>query len=395
MKFRYQGIHKGTQQKTQGLIEASSKAEVLSKLSQEIELFDVQREQIHQKAVKKLKLKDLLVPLQELATLSESGVSLIDSLAAIAENSEYQDLSRGFHELVVAIESGSRFSDAIERSKMPFPEYAAQLIKAGELSGQLAASLRSIADQMAYEIGVANDIRSALAYPIILVLSGLSAMLIIFFAVVPKFSHLLDAEQELPTLAVIVLSAGKAVNDSPFVILFALSLILIGIVALIQNKTLRAKALEISLSMPVVGQWLAEQDAAKWSSLCAAMLKAKVGLVPALQLAANACTFQTRKRRAEEMVKQIESGDAFDESLKKANLVSSTSLNLISVGDKTGNLAKMLEAVANLHDESCKRKMKQVLTLMEPIAILVVGVLIGTMVLGIVLAITASTDIAI
>jgi general secretion pathway protein F len=75
--------------------------------------------------------------------------------------------------------------------------------------------------------------------------------------------------------------------------------------------------------------------------------------------------------------------------------VPNTSLNLVAVGDKTGQLAEMLKSVAALHDASCKRRMKQVLTLVEPIAILIVGAMLGVIILGVVLAITASTDIAI
>jgi len=95
------------------------------------------------------------------------------------------------------------------------------------------------------------------------------------------------------------------------------------------------------------------------------------------------------------MVVEVESGVAFTQALERSALVPQTSLNLVAVGDKTGQLAQMLSAVAKLHDNACKRRMKQVLTLMEPLAILVVGVLIGVMILGIVMAITASTDIEI
>ena len=94
------------------------------------------------------------------------------------------------------------------------------------------------------------------------------------------------------------------------------------------------------------------------------------------------------------MVKDVEGGETFTEALQRSRLVPATSLNLVSVGDKTGQLSEMLAAVAVLHDASCKRRMKQVLTLMEPAAILLVGILIGTMIMGIVQAITASTDIA-
>jgi len=196
-------------------------------------------------------------------------------------------------------------------------------------------------------------------------------------------------------LAYVVLSAGKFANDSPLILVFVGIAIVSAFVVVLSNKNIQTKLFDKMLSLPVIGDWLAEQDAARWSALCAAMLQARVNLNETLALAALSSGFQSRKRRAEIMVSSIEAGEAFSEALKKADLLPATSLNLIRVGDKTGKLPEMLAAVSKLHDESCKRRMKKVLTILEPAAILIVGGLIGVMIMGIVLAITASTDIAI
>ena len=283
----------------------------------------------------------------------------------------------------------------MEQSALPFPEYVPHLVKAGELTGRLDVALTNASDQMAYEESVRGDIRSALTYPLILIGGGIAAMLIIFFAVVPKFSHMLDDDKPLPALAHIVLSAGKYANDYPHWVFVAV-LALVGVVAaMISNQQFRRSAMELALSLPVIGPWLAEQDAARWSALSAAMLASRVDLIAALKLAAHSSGYRTRKQRGLAMISDIESGATFTEAMERARLIPPTSLNLISVGDKTGQLAEMLQAVAKLHDAACKRRMKQVLTLLEPAAILVVGVMIGIMILGIVLAITSSTDIAI
>ena len=153
--------------------------------------------------------------------------------------------------------------------------------------------------------------------------------------------------------------------------------------------------MNIAIGLPIIGAWLAEQDTARWAALCSAMLKAKVNLLTTLSLAAESCEYRSRHERAIQMIKDVEEGESFSAALKLARLIPATSLNLVAVGDKTGQLAQMLAAVAELHDASCKRRMKQVLQLIEPIAILIVGVLIGIMILGIVQAITASTDLVI
>ncbi|ALS99259.1 type II secretion system F family protein [Lacimicrobium alkaliphilum] len=396
MKFRYQGIEQASQQRIEGDIEAVSRQEAIRQLAEKrIEVFAVNPAAKLQKKGRRVKVSDLVIPLQELATLTDSGVALIDAVRALAQNDEHPQLSRGFMAIASRIEGGESFSAAIKESKLPFPPYVPHLVSAGELGGQLSQALIKASAQLNYDQAVAGDLKSALTYPLVLIGAGIAAMLIIFFAVVPKFSHLLDSDKELPTLAWAVLSAGQYANESPLTIAVVIVAAALVLITVFMNPAVRRRMMDIAIELPVIGPWLAEQDAARWASLCSAMLLARVNLVTALKLAAESCTYTRRRQRAQAMIDDVEDGVSFTEALERSRLVPSTSLNLVSVGDKTGQLAEMLNAVAGLHDSSCKRRMKQVMTLMEPIAILVVGVFIGVMILGIVLAITASTDIAI
>lgn len=395
MKFVYASINPQTQQQESGEIEANSESEALRLLQErKLEIISIKPQKGHQGKKKKVTVSDLVLPLTELATLTESGVVLVDAISALANNKEHYGLAMGFKEIAAEIESGENFSTAISKSKLPFPEYVSHLVKAGELSGQLAQSLKSIANQITYDESIRSDLKSALTYPLILVGSGIAAMLIIFFAVVPQFSHMLDTENELPTLAWAVLSAGKYANEYPLVIFGSLFMVIAALVYTFSNPSVRSSALNVLIELPVIGPWLAEQDASRWAGLCAAMLTARVSLVSALNLAAQSSIFTNRKKKALQIEQDIQTGVSLSEAIERSGLLPRTSLNLINVGDKTGKLAQMMTAVARLHDESCKRRMKEVMTLIEPIAILIVGILIGIMILGIVMAITASTDIA-
>lgn len=395
MKFQYQGVDLSSSQAVEGEIDALSESDAVNTLnSRQVEVFKLQAISSEKASNKRVTQTDLVLPLRELATLTEAGVSLLEALHAMAKNKEHGGLARGFKKLASLIESGESFSTAITQSSMPFPDYVKYLVSAGELSGELSQALNNASSQLEYDQAIRNDVKSALTYPLVLIGSGIGAMLIIFFAVVPKFSHMLNNGSELPTLAWLVLSAGKVANDHPVLVLggFFGVLLLIGVT--FANKHVRHALLNYALNIPIIGPWLAEQDSARWASLCGAMLTAKVELTTALKLAASSGEFTVRKQRGLNLINDVQSGVSLTDSIERANLLPLTSLNLLSVGEKTGQLSKMFVAVAKLHDESCKRRMKQVLTLIEPIAILIVGVLIGIMILGIVLAITASTDIA-
>ena len=292
MKFKYSGLELSSQQQVSGDIEAVSEQEAIRILAEKrIEVFVLEQSQIIPKSGRKVTNSDLVIPLQELATLTSSGVSLIDAVRALGKNHEHPNLAKGFMAIASRIEGGESLSVALASSGLPFPKYVAHLVSAGELGGQLPMALTNASEQLSYEQSIKNDVRGALTYPMVLVGSGLAAMLIIFFAVVPKFSHLLNGEKELPALAYLVLSAGQAVNDSPYIVLaFIVAVILIGI-SIFTNQSVRRWLMDTAIELPVIGPWLSEQDAARWASLCSAMLQAKVNLVVALKLAAESCDY--------------------------------------------------------------------------------------------------------
>lgn len=396
MKYSYEGINTKTAERVKGEIDGVTDTDIVNILAaRNIEAYSITPHNDDHGKSKKVVISDLTLPLQELATLTESGVTLLEAVNALANNKEHLGIARGFKKIASLIESGEPFSGAIAQSGLPFPDYVNHLVSAGELSGELAVALRNASQQMTYDQEVRNEIKGALTYPLVLIASGIAAMLIIFFAVVPKFSHMLNEDKELPTLAWLVLSAGKYANDSPYLIFGGICGVIVLLILFFSNKTVRVSVANLALRLPVIGPWLSEQDAAKWASLSAAMLGARVGLINTLTLAAESSMFETRRMKAKEIVNDVQTGMTLTESLERAAFLPPSSINLVAVGDKTGQLARMLGAVSKLHDDACKRKMKQVLTLVEPVAILIVGAMIGVMILGIVLAITASTDIAI
>lgn len=396
MKYSYTGLDLTTNQQVNGELEAITDLDAVRELKQRnIEAIKVAIAEDKSHRVKKVKAADLVLPLQELATLVESGVVLLEAVQSIARKKDHSGVSKGFKKIASLIESGESFSSAIEESALPFPSYVSHLVTSGELTGELALALRSASEQMNYAQAIENDLKSALTYPLVLVSSGIIAMMIIFFAVVPKFTHMLDSAKELPSLAWFVLTAGKITNEHTAVVIFAVSILVIGLNILFTSQRIRLNLLNLAIDLPIIGDWLTEQDAARWASLTGAMLGARVGLVSALKLATESTVFVKRKNQAEKVISDVQSGVSLSDSLAQTNFLPASALNLIVVGDKTGQLANMLTAVAKLLDESCKRRMKRVLTLIEPLAILIVGTLIGIMMMGIVQAITASTDIAI
>ena len=146
---------------------------------------------------------------------------------------------------------------------------------------------------------------------------------------------------------------------------------------------------------PATRAWLVESDTARWAKMLGALLSNRVPLMRGLELAQSGLQLPHRRARMGEVTRAVRSGRALSDALEEHDALTATGYNLVRVGERSGKLAPMLESLARLYAESGRNRMKRVLILIEPIAILVIGGMIGTIILGVILAITSANDLAI
>lgn len=331
--------------------------------------------------------------MHELATLLESGVSLADAVLAQSKGSYHPELSLAFQTVANSLMKGENLLSALRATKLDLPEYFLQLVEAGEVSGHLADSLRQGVEQMEYDLRVLNEMRSALIYPSVLVFSGIAAVLLIFVFVVPKFSNLLDDNHDLPFLADVVLRSGVWFNDNSWLFFGTSTVLILALISLFSKPRFRARLLDAVSRLPILNGWFSETDTAQWASMMSALLSSRVELMPALELASKGVKISRRRSKLEAVIRDVRGGVSLAEALEKEAALTPTGYNLIRVGEQTGELAPMLRSLAKLYDESSRTRMKQVLALIEPLAILIIGAVIGVIILGIILAITSVNEV--
>lgn len=397
MKLQYEALGKGGELLT-GEIEASNEREAMRVLTAdgltvtEVKLPSEPRKPILQR---KLKTQEKVIALFELATLLESGVSIAEAVESQAQSEYHPDLNAFFDKVSQGLRKGESLSKAIESTSLALPEFFVRLVQSGELSGHLPACLRKGVEQMEYELDVANQLKSALIYPSVLVFSGIAAVLLIFVFVVPKFANLLTQSNDLPALAWIVLTTGMWFNEYLYLVGIGFVGAIFGLAAMIRQPSVQRKLRNATAKAPIVGRWLTEVEIAKWSSVMAAMLESRVELVVALAMAQKSIQIDQRKQHLEQVEKAVRAGESLSKALSDNRVLSPIAYNLIRVGEKSGTLPAMLASVAKVYDTSCKNRMKTVVAIIEPVAILLIGVVIGVLVLGIILAITSVNTVTI
>ena len=151
---------------------------------------------------------------------------------------------------------------------------------------------------------------------------------------------------------------------------------------------------DVLATLPLLDGWLSEVDTAKWASVMSAMLVSRVDLMDALSLASRGVRVSHRKEALERVAGDVRGGTPLSTALEKRGALTPIGYNLLRVGEQSGQLAQMLQALAALHAENSARRMKQFLTLIEPVAVVLLGSVLGVIMIAIILAITSVNDIA-
>jgi len=396
MQFRYEAVS-AEGATVVGDLEADNKIAAVKKLEyQQLTAIDLKESSALQRSGRKKKAssQEKLIALHELATLLESGVGIADAIESQSCADYAVDLHSAFLSIGTDLKRGSSFSESLRGSGFLLPEYVFQLVQAGEITGKLGASLRNAVNQMEYDQKLAGEFKAALIYPSILVVSGILAVMLVFVFVVPKFASLVEKNDDLPLLAEIVLKGGIWFNEYSWWLAGFIGLSIVLVVTLFKEPAIRQRALDIMSGLPLLGAWIGETDTAKWSAIMGALLTSKVELLAALELARIGVSTSARREKHGRVIVSIRGGKSLADSLEEAQVLTPTGYNLVRVGEKAGKLPEMMKSLAKLYDESGRNRMQTVLALIEPIAILTIGSLIGVIILGVILAITSVNDVA-
>ncbi len=338
---------------------------------------------------------DVLQVFDELVTLLGSGVSLVDAIDSLAEAHINADIGGALELMSSRLQRGHSFSEALDGSRLQLPDYFYQLAAAGELTGKLALSLSDGVEQMRRDQELLSETRNALVYPAVLVVSGVLAVGLVFVVVVPKFSNLLKDGVDLPFLASAVLRTGMFFNQHTLGILaVAVSLSLL-VASIFRRPAVRLRVLERMSGWPVVGSWLIESETGRWTAVLSALLGNGVPLMESLQLANRGVRIPSRQRKLNNAMQAVSEGETLSAALKAQSALLPTAYHILQVGERAGELPAMLKSLADLYEKSGRNRMKRMLVLVEPMAILIIGGAIGVVILGIVLAITSTADIPI
>lgn len=338
---------------------------------------------------------DRRVFLQELATLLQAGISANEALPSLTRAYEGQVLGAVAARLDADVRAGHSIAQSMRRCGLGLPPFAQALVDAGDATGHLGEACADAAAQIEHDQRVRAELRNALIYPSILVGAGAVALLIILIGVVPRFAGVLrNPRADVPLMSRWVIESGVYLQQHWLQLGLAVAGVLLLLALLMRTPAAQARIQAWICGVPGLGPWLIEAETGRWAQLLGSLLANRVPVIKAMKLAAAIVGLAPVRLALNRATRELEAGISLSSVLARETWFPPTRLNLIRVGERSGELATMLTRLGVMQIEGARQRQKQLLAVVEPVAILTIGTVIGFIMAAVMMAITSLNTMA-
>ncbi len=334
---------------------------------------------------KTVSIQDLSSSTRQLATLLKSNVPLVESLLAISEQTESEGLSEAFSDIKNLVNEGGSLHKGLERYPKMFDKIYISMCEAGEVSGTLDTILLRLAEFTEAQSELNSKVRSAMIYPVVMIVFTLVLLGVITVVVIPKIRDVFDSQDSnaIPWYSKMVFDFSDYMVNNWYIVLGGM-----GLGYFLFNKWKNSengskKWDAILLKMPLIGKLVRLIAVSRFTRTLSTLLVGGVPMLDALAIVKNVVNNYVLGTAIEEAAVQIREGESVAGPLKKSGQFPPLVIHMIRVGEKTGELENMLNQVSDSYDFEVKTKVDGITSLMEPVLLIVMGLVIGVIVFAI------------
>ncbi|PIS09729.1 MAG: type II secretion system protein GspF [Bdellovibrio sp. CG10_big_fil_rev_8_21_14_0_10_47_8] len=392
--FEYRGLTKDGKN-TKGLVDAENLRAARMKLKKDriyvVDLKDKKKvsaagqKKKRGQNTKKVGVKDLSLMTRQLATLIKANIPLVDALTAVSEQVEHPALQEAIADCKNMVNEGSPFYKALGKYPNIFNNIYVTLCEAGEMSGTLDLILTRLAEFTESQNELRSKVKSALTYPIVMLVVTLALLTFLFIFVIPKMVVVFEGfpNLKLPWYTEMVISTSGIMVNYWYVFL----IVTVVTTVLFRNwkKTPAGKKKwdAISLKMPIFGEVNRTVAVSRFTRTLATLLNGGVPMLNAMQIVKNVVDNDILAAAIEEARSNISEGESIAGPLKKSGQFPPLVIHMVNIGEKTGDLENMLTQVSDAYDFQVKNKLEGMTGLMGPVVLVIMGLVIGVIVFAV------------
>ena len=331
---------------------------------------------------------------QQLSTLLGAGLPLDRSLQVLLDLAESERVKRTVAEIRDKVRGGGSLSDALEEQHGAFNRLFINMVRAGEIGGTLDVTLARLSDYLERSKELKDSVVSALIYPILLLVLAAGSLMLLLVYVIPQFTPIFEElGGDLPLITRMVLAVGSVLQNFWWLIIL-LTALLVWRFRVILADTEKRFAWDMRvLATKWLGDLVGKMETARLTRTLGTLLTNGVPLLSALSIARNVVSNTVLRKDVGVAARQVKTGGGLARALTKAERFPRLALQMISVGEETGQLDTMLMKVADTYDTEVRNTIDRLLAVFTPVVTLLLAVLIGTIVLSVLLAILSVNDL--
>jgi type IV pilus assembly protein PilC len=327
--------------------------------------------------------KDLVIFTRQFATMISAGLPLIQCLEILEEQIDNKAFQKTIGGMRSAVETGTSLSEALAKYPKVFSSLYVSMVSAGEMGGVLDVVLDRLAIYLEKINALRRKVKGAMAYPALVMLIAILVTLFLLTFIIPSFSRLFaESGLALPLPTRIVMGLSNFLLSNWYYIFLGLIVLAYSVRRFYHTEVGRRRIDRLLLKVPQIGSVLLKSSIARFTRTLGTLLESGVSILDALDITANTSGNKVIQEGILEVKKGIERGTTIAEPLKKSGVFPGMVVQMVGVGEKTGDLDKMLNKIADFYEEEVDVAISALASIIEPVMICIMGVLVGGMVVA-------------
>lgn len=335
----------------------------------------------------KIKNNDLAFMLTQLSTYVKAGIPLIDSVRILSKQTTKANYRRILDKVVYELIMGEKFSSALEKQGNVFPKLLINMVKTSEMTGDLSGTLDEMADYYTEIEKTRKQMISAMVYPAVILVLAIAAIIFIVVTVVPQFIEMFRSNNaKLPGITLFIINASNFLTQKWYIIAIILIIVLIVYRTLYKNVKGFRKAMQtIFMKTPVIGNVIIYNEVANFTRTFASLLNHNVFITDSMEILSTISDNEIYKDIISRTLIGLSKGDKISETFKGEWAFPIIAYEMLVTGENTGQLALMMEKVADYYQELHKNAVSMIKSLVEPVIICLLAVAVGFIMLSIII----------
>jgi len=386
--FEYTAKNRTNGQILKGTLDVSSRDEVMAYLAKNRMLLVSVREQPKQFQLKlpggsKIKTRDLVIFTRQFATMINAGLPLVQSLNILAQQTENKALKEIVKQVVYDVEAGNTLADAFRKHPKAFPDLYVNMVAAGETGGILDTILLRLATFLEKNDALVRKVKGAMVYPAVIVSVAVIAIAVLLIFVIPTFESMFaSVDMELPLPTQVVIGASNVLIQWWWAIILAFVVGAVGLRQYYATLDGQRRIDGAMLRAPVIGDLLRKSAVSRFTRTLGTLISSGVSILDGLEITAKTAGNRVIHDAVMQSRASIAGGETIAGPLETSKVFPPMVISMIAVGEQTGGLDEMLSKIADFYDSEVDVAVSALLSLMEPIMIVVLGVVVGGMVVA-------------